>query len=61
MCVMKMFGFITVLTADCESVVTDIPKMVNICHQQLACFDIGNNLFLSSRVCVGRKLVLHLF
>jgi len=44
-----MSGFIAALTADCESVVPDIPKMVNICRQQLACFVIRDNHFLSSR------------
>jgi len=35
-----MSGFIRALTADSESFVSDVPKMINICHQQLACFDI---------------------
>jgi hypothetical protein len=52
--VIKMSMFITALNADCESVVSDIPKLVNICHQQLACFDIRDNIFLSSSVC-GEK------
>jgi len=49
MYIIKMPAFITALTTDCESVVSDIPKMVNICQQQLACFDIRDNHFLSSR------------
>ena len=52
--VVKMSGPITTLTADCESVVSDIPKMFNICHQKLACFDIRDNRFLSSSAC-GEK------
>jgi hypothetical protein len=59
--VIKQSGFITELTTDCESFVSDILKILNICHQHLACFDIRGLSFHILDSVWGQKFVLHSF